>query len=48
MPNFAGLRAAVFLLSTKNLWGADIRPASVRGLKPSVNDISNSIHKMYI
>ena len=25
MPNFAALRAAVFLLFTKNLLGADIR-----------------------
>ena len=32
MPNFAALRAAVFLLSTKTSGGADIRPPSVRGL----------------
>ena len=33
MANLAGLRAAVFSLSAKNLRGVDIRPPAVRGLK---------------
>ena len=33
MPNLAALRAAIFLLSAKNRWGAHMCPPAVRGLK---------------
>ena len=44
MPNFAALRAAVFLLSTKNLRGGRISaPPSVRGL----NNVPNKYLMSY-